>query len=174
MEDKLTEKQRFFVKEYLIDFNATRAAIAAGYSEDTAYSIASENLKKPEIQEALKEEIDERAKRVGITQDIIIRELAKIAFADINDFVEYTPDGHIVLKPSEKIDGTVLQEVSETRFGNKKIKLHDKMKALELLGKHLGMYKDVYINRPDDLSGMSDAELEAVIKKFGLGMNDKP
>jgi hypothetical protein len=72
MADKLTDKQRLFIYEYLKDFNASRAAQAAGYSEKTAYSIGSENLKKPEIREAMQEYIDND---LGVSEKIIIENI---------------------------------------------------------------------------------------------------
>lgn len=72
---KLTPKQQRFVDEYLIDLNATQAAIRAGYSEKTAYSIGDENLKKPDIKKAIEKAQQERQKRTLVTQDDVIRGL---------------------------------------------------------------------------------------------------
>lgn len=71
----LTDKQQIFVNEYLIDLNATKAAVRAGYSEKTAYSIGSENLRKPEIQKAIEKAFNERKARVLVTQDDVINGL---------------------------------------------------------------------------------------------------
>ena len=76
MGTKLKERQKRFVDEYLIDLNATQAAIRAGYSPKTAYSIGDENLKKPEIQEYISERMKDREKRTEITQDKVLKELA--------------------------------------------------------------------------------------------------
>jgi phage terminase small subunit len=150
---KLTPKQQRFVEEYLIDLNATQAAIRAGYSKKTARKIGQENLTKPDIQKAIKEAMDERSKRTEVTADRVVQELAKIAFSDMKDFVRWNEYGVTILN-SDEVDGTLLAEVSETVNYNvfpnggesekrqKKIKLHDKMKALELLGKHLGMWTE--------------------------------
>lgn len=142
---KLTPKQKAFVDEYLIDLNATQAAIRAGYSEKTARAVGAENLTKPNIQTAIQERIQEREKRTEVTQDMVVQQLAKVAFSDLKEYVEWGPNG-IVIRPSDNVDGTVLQSISETMLpkGGKKteIKLTDKMKALELLGKHLGMFSD--------------------------------
>ena len=80
----LTPKQKLFVFEYLIDQNATKAATRAGYSKKTAYSIGNELLKKPEIQAFLEKYRAERAEKCGISFDMIISELRKIGFADID------------------------------------------------------------------------------------------
>ena len=78
---KLTAKQQRFVDEYLIDLNATQAAIRAGYSEKTAFSIGTENLRKPLIQKAIQQRKQAREQRTEITQDRVIQELAAIGFA---------------------------------------------------------------------------------------------
>ena len=107
--EKLTAKQERFCTEYIIDLNATQAAIRAGYSSKTANRIASENLSKPDIQRKIQELQQERAERTEITQDKVLKELAGIGFAPIT---------------------------------KGKIKAADKTKALELLGRHLGMFTD--------------------------------
>lgn len=84
----LTTKQQRFVEEYLVDLNATQAAIRAGYSADTAGAIGHENLKKPEIQLALQEARKEQQKRTGITADAVLLEIANVAMADARELVE--------------------------------------------------------------------------------------
>ncbi len=75
----LTPKQARFVEEYLVDLNATQAVIRAGYSKKTARQVASENLTKPDIQEAIAAAQDDRSERTGITQDEVIQGLKKEA-----------------------------------------------------------------------------------------------
>lgn len=106
---ELTDRQARFCEEYLIDLNATQAAIRAGYSEKTANRIASELLSKLDIQEKITELKAERAKRTEMTQDSVIQELAAVARAEI-----------------------------------KGVRAVDKLKVLELLGKHLGMFVERY------------------------------
>ena len=84
---KLTEKQKRFVEEYLIDLNATQAAIRAGYKVDSARDIGCENLTKPNIAEAIEKALAERSRRTGINQDRVVQELARIAFVNITDVV---------------------------------------------------------------------------------------
>ncbi len=81
----LTPKQARFVEEYLIDLNASQAAIRAGYSAKTAYSVGHENLSKPEIAAAIQKEQAARSERTGITQDEVIRGLKKEATLDGED-----------------------------------------------------------------------------------------
>jgi phage terminase small subunit len=155
---KLTPKQRLFVKEYLVDLNATQAAIRAGYSAKNAGKIGPELIGKTRIKEAIQVEMDARAKRTEITADRVLKELAKIGFADIKDFLAYRTEktvtgyddnGHpiaeyaniVELKNSDDVDGALVSEV-QVKDGQLKFKLHDKEKALELIGKHLAMFTD--------------------------------
>lgn len=86
---KLTAKQQQFVNEYLVDLNATQAAIRAGYSVKTARSIAEENLTKPDIQKAIQEAQQRRAARTEISQDKVLNRLWEIATANPNDVVRF-------------------------------------------------------------------------------------
>ena len=141
---KLTNKQKMFIQEYLVDLNASAAARRAGYSARTSNRAASENLRRPHVQAALQEALKEREKRLEVTQDMVVKQLAKVAFHDLKDVVTWE-NGRITIRNSDEVDGTVLQEISETlsEYGtSKKVKLNDRMKALELLGKHLGMFTD--------------------------------
>ncbi len=140
----MTEKQRLFVAEYLVDRNATKAAIRAGYSPRTAYSIGSENLTKPEIKKAIQDKLDHIEDELGITRDRILREYRNIAFSDITDYVqlEKTEAGiNVVFKPTESLtldQRRALQSIRVTQSGID-IKTHDKHKALEFLAAYLGM-----------------------------------
>ena len=156
----LTAKQQRFVDEYLIDLNATQAAIRAGYSERTARSISNENLTKPDIQAAIEKGMQARSGRVEITQDMVLRELAKIGFSDIRKVVRWgetqvrmvdgeddSPEdmvpylGLALIDSTEVDDSTAaaIAEVSQGRDGLK-VKLHDKKGALVDIGRHLGMF----------------------------------
>lgn len=154
----LTAKQQRFVDEYLVDLNATQAAIRAGYSEKTAEVIGYENLRKPQIAIAIEQRMKDRERRTEITQDRVLRELAKIGFADIRRAIEWGPEVMIVdeetgetgiangvaLIPSDKIDddtSAAISEISQTAQGIK-VKFHDKRAALVDIGKHLGMFKE--------------------------------
>lgn len=163
---KLNKKQQQFVDEYLIDLNATQAAIRAGYSVNSARDIGCENLTKPNIQEAIAKAMAERSKRTGISQDRIVLELAKLAFVNANDLIDPV-DASIRAGASED-DLACIQSVKvKTMDGEKgtsterEIRLNDKMKALELLGKHLGMWNDkidLNVSLPVVISGEDDLE----------------
>ena len=143
----LTPKQEMFVKEYLIDLNATQAAIRAGYNKNTAYSIGEENLKKPEIQAAIQKAMDERADRTNITADKVLSELAQIAFDDISNYLDFEMDEQtkqikVTVKKSKEIDTRSISEISLGKDGQFKFKLYCKDNALVQLGKHLGIFND--------------------------------
>ncbi|WP_404989298.1 terminase small subunit [Clostridium culturomicium] len=144
---KLTEKQKRFCNEYLIDLNATQAAIRAGYSTDSAKEIGSENLTKPNIRACIDAEIAERSKRTGVNQDRVIRELARLAFVNATDVINLNQA--TVIENANEDDTAAIASVkvkyiptSEGEGVEREIRLTDKLKALELLGKHLGMFKD--------------------------------
>ena len=163
---KLNKKQQQFVDEYLIDLNATQAAIRAGYSVNSARDIGCENLTKPNIQEAIAKAMAERSKRTGISQDRIVLELAKLAFVNANDLID--PSDASIRAGASEDDLACIQSVKvKTMDGEKgtsterEIRLNDKMKALELLGKHLGMWNDkidLNVSLPVVISGEDDLE----------------
>jgi phage terminase small subunit len=143
----MTPKQQRFVREYLIDMNATQAAIRAGYSEESASEIGSQLLRKTTVADAIAGRQEKIANKLEVTQERIIAEYAKIAFSDPRQIAEWGPDG-VSLIDSELLDddaAACVAEVSETRneYGSAmKFKLHDKKGALDSLAKHLGMFVD--------------------------------
>lgn len=143
----MTRKQDRFVKEYLIDLNATQSAIRAGYSPKTANEQGARLLANVSVQEAIAKAMAERSKRTGISQDRVIQELARIAFVNPQNVIN--PKDASVKADASEDDLACIQSVKvKTMDGAKgksverEVRLNDKMKALELLGKHLGMFKD--------------------------------
>ena len=106
----LTEKQKRFVAEYLVDLNATQAAIRAGYSEKTAEQMGYQLLQKTSVQKAVQIAMKDRQQRTEITQDMVLDELGKVAFSKAADYTDAT------------------------------LKYSNKLRALEMLGKHLGLF----------------------------------
>ena len=168
----LTPKQERFIEEYLIDMNATQAAIRARYSVANADKIGPELLGKTRIREAIDKAMAKRSRRTGISQDRVINEIAKVAFANMKDFAKWDDRG-VEFKASESLsdaDSSCIAEVSETEIETdygvkrtKKIKLHDKLAALEKLGKHLGMFKDnINLN----------ANIVQIVDDVGSGQDD--
>ena len=143
---KLTPKQQRFVAEYLIDMNATQAAIRAGYSEKTAQEIGAQNLSKLMVATAIAEAQAARSERTEITQDRVLKEYARIAFSDMRAFAKWGPDGVSLIESDQLPEDAALcvAEVTETTTqhgGSIKFKLHDKRAALDSLAKHLGMFQ---------------------------------
>ena len=99
--DNLTPKQRRFIEEYLIDLNATQAAIRAGYKKSAARQIGSENLSKLDISEAVAELQAERSKRGQIKADNVVAELAKIAFSSMRHYLRRTHDGTLYVDTTD-------------------------------------------------------------------------
>ena len=128
----LTPKQQRFVEEYLIDLNATQAAIRAGYSERTAKSIGQENLTKPDIQKAIQEAQNKLTERTEITQDYVLTNIKKVIERCMQQEAVQARDGSPLLVEGPEGDLACLFEFKETGA----------LKGLELLGKHLGMFKD--------------------------------
>lgn len=122
----MTRRHERFIDEYLIDFNGTAAARRAGYGEKYASSTACRLMKDPEIQKALKEKMAERAEKMQLRQDTVLQELKNVAFADGSD-----------------ASGAV-------------VKMASKLKALELLGKHLGLFEGVGGKEPEQVKIVED------------------
>ncbi len=125
---KLTAKQRRFCDEYLIDLNATQAAIRAGYSEKNARNIASENLAKPNIKAYIDERMAEKESQLIATQDEVLKYLTSVLRGESQSteiVVEGTGDG-----------------CSEARALKKEPSEKDRLRAAELLGKRYGLYTD--------------------------------
>ena len=142
----LSPKQQRFVEEYLIDLNATQAAIRAGYSAHTAQRIGSENLSKPLIQDALAARQVALADANAVTPARVIDELAHVGFASMADYMRWGSDG-VRLRDCATLTPAqcrVVAEISETTTehgGTIRLKLHNKLTALEKLGERLGLWK---------------------------------
>lgn len=172
----LTAKQRAFVDEYLVDLNATQAAIRAGYSEKSADSQAAQLMANPKVAAEVQTALDKRATRTEVTADRVIAELARIAFSDLRDVARWNEDA-LSLIDSESLTedaARALREVvattSQTEHGTTNrlhVKQHDKLKALELLGKHLGMFSaklDVSVS-----GGLTLTALARMVEPEGAG-----
>lgn len=143
----LTAKQQRFVEEYLIDLNATQAAIRAGYSVKRASEIGYQLLQKTTVKNAIDKAMAERSRRTGITQDRVLRELAKIAFVNATDIINM--DDATIKGDANREDTAAIASVKVKTIPSedgdiveREVKICDKLKALELLGKHLGMFND--------------------------------
>lgn len=169
-------KQDLFVKEYLKDLNATQAYIRAGYvckNENVAAASAAKLLRNPKIQDKIQKEMKKREKRTEITQDRVLKEIADLAFTDRTDIVNFNNKRLVIsnfdeLTPSQR---ACISGVKETKFGIE-VTFYNKEKALELLGRHLGMFTeklevkgDMNVNNP--FGGLTTEELKELIKHDG-------
>lgn len=114
---KLTDKQKRFVDEYLVDLNATAAAKRAGYSEKTAYSMGQRLLKKVEIQAAIQKRQAKLRGKLEITQERVLEELAAIAFANGTDFATITHNGLVRLTPTDEVPEEKKKAVASIKEG---------------------------------------------------------
>lgn len=177
MTDNLTPKQRRFVEEYLIDLNATQAAIRAGYAANAAKVTASRLLTKANIGELLAELQAKRSERTEITADRVLSELAKIGFANMADYMRVGLNGDPCLDFGNltRDQAAALVEVTVEDFVDGrgddardvrrvKFKLADKRAALVDIGRHLGMFVDVNlnINASIDPAELPDHELARI------------
>jgi phage terminase small subunit len=148
----VTPKQARFAAEYIADLNGKQAAIRSGYSADTSEVQASRLLRNAKVRTAIKEEMQARSRRTGITADRVVLELAELAFSNIFDFIEVCADGSVQIDllratrdRAAAIHDVIVRrsaEGSSNQRGSVKltqIKLHDKVKALDMLARHLGM-----------------------------------
>ena len=148
----MTPKQQRFVEEYLVDLNATQAAIRSGYSAKTAGSIGQENLKKPEIAAAIAEGQADLAARTRINAEMVVNELQKIAFANMADLLQTDTDGiprfnfsAITNRHTAALSEMTVEYFKDGRGQDTidvrrvRLRLADKRAALLALGRHLGI-----------------------------------
>lgn len=173
-ERELTDKQEAFCQFYTKSWNATRAAKDAGYSPESAAFIGYQQLQNTLVKNRISELTEHALKEIGISRERTLLELSRIAFVNIKDLATWNESG-VRFKPSDEIDeelAAAIVEVSETvtqSGGTLKIRQHDKVRALELLGKHQKLFADrVEHSGPDgkpietmNRSELSDEELEA-------------
>ena len=144
----LTAKQQAFVREYLLDLNATQAAIRAGYAAKWADRQAHLLIEKNRaIADAIQAALKKRNEKLEVTADRVVIELARIAFSDTTSAIRIE-DGRVVVRDTNDLDENTrraISEISETTTANGgtvKVKFHDKTRALELLSRHLGLLND--------------------------------
>ena len=139
----LNDRQRLFVDEYLIDLNATRAAIRAGYSPKSATTDGPRLLENAGIRACIDKKLAERSRRTGVNADRVVLELARIAFADITRVAG--SDGQI-MPDAQEDDRAAIASIKVRKMADsseeREARMYDKNRALELLGKHLGLYQD--------------------------------
>lgn len=171
---RLTEKQKRFVEEYLVDLNATQAAIRAGYCAKTARSIGAENLTKPDIQAAIQEGRLAQSRRTEITADRVLEELAAIGFARATDYAG-VKDGAVQVCDTDQltdVQSRAIAGIKEGKYGVE-VTLCDKIRALSKLGEHLGLFSCPAGGTPaPEESSLLDALVQAT--EEDMDTNDLP
>lgn len=185
---KLNDKQKQFCKEYLVDLNATQAAIRARYAEKTAYSQGQRLLKNVEVQEYIRELMQKREQRTEITADKVLEEYAKLGFSDVTDYLQVVTErilvGHdketgepisdisqfVLMKdtkdiPPEKL--AAISEVKQHKDGSISFKLHDKRGALDSIARHLGMFAERV-----ELTGKDGGPIQTAVDLSGLTIEE--
>jgi phage terminase small subunit len=183
---KLSNKQQAFIAQYLVDSNATQAAIRAGYSKKTAYTIGAENLRKPQIRDAIAKARAPVLEKARITGARVLEELAAIAFVRLGDYVNERGELEIVRLAREQpaaiaeLTAEVLDiEVARKRKTTtikRRVKVHDKNEALRDLGRHFKLFAtdvaprdvpktDLPMAPPRKIHEYTTEELRAIVQK---------
>ena len=163
---ELTPKQERFCLEYVVDLNATQAAIRAGYSPKTARFIGAENLTKPNIAARIAELQQKTARKLEITAEAIANELALLAFSNMEDYAKVGGDlSKLTREQLAAIQEAVFEELEDGKVVRRtKIKLAGKRESLETLGRYLGLEVERRLNINVDLKDVDDDELDARIR----------
>lgn len=163
----ITDKQKIFADEYLIDLNATRAyrvAYPSVRKDEAAAVNGSKLLRNTKVAAYIQEQMNARQKRTEITQDRVIKELAAIAFARATDYATIE-NGQVKLKDTQQLTDIQIKAIAGIKDGKfgVEVKLNDKEKALEMLGRHLGMFKDKV-----EVTGLSEekSKLDDLVKQL--------
>jgi phage terminase small subunit len=142
-----------FIEEYLLDLNGTQAAIRAGFSPHSAASQAAQLLANPAIKAEIAKRMAERGEKMEVRQEQVIRELARIAFANIREFTEWGPK-KVGIRPSGRLtpgQAACVSDISQGKYGPR-LKLHSKLNALKHLADHLGLFDE-----PPDIKKLLNA-----------------
>ena len=154
MSDELSKKQELFVSEYLVGLNATQAAIRAGYNPRHARNAGYRNLKQPQVKAAIDQAQAPRFAKLALDADAVLAELARIAQANILDYMRFEPDGTPIVDLSRvdretaaALSEVVVEEFLAARPGRPAVRrvrfrLHDKLAALDKLARHFGLLRE--------------------------------
>jgi phage terminase small subunit len=170
--DKLNPRQQRFISEYLKDLNGTQAVIRAGYSKTGAEVTAVRLLANPKVASEVQKAQQAREKRTEVNQDRVVLELARMAFTNMLDYVQITDKGEAFVDLSKltREQAAAIQEITvdeaaggvgdgrRERVQRTRFKLADKRGALELLGRHLGMFNDK-LQVSGELRNLTDDQL---------------
>jgi len=166
----MTEKQKRFAQEYVIDLNATQACIRAGYAKKHARQIGSELMTKPDVRQLVQNLQDEIAYRNQIKADDVVQELSKLAFWDIKNFVNESNEvvdlskiDKELAKPIVGIKVKVVHISKDIKEVTTELKLADKRASLVDLGRHLGIFKEDNKQKNATVSPMTDEQFNSIL-----------
>ncbi|HUK11470.1 MAG TPA: terminase small subunit [Stellaceae bacterium] len=163
---KLSARQKRFVEEYLVDLNGKRAAIRAGFSENKADSCGARLLRNRLVGPAVKKAMENRARRTRITADRVLREYARIAFADIRRVTNWDEKLGLVAKASNEMSDDDAAAIAEVRAdANSKtlrVRLHDKKRALDAIARHLGLFSRHQPTAPESPAVLAERVRELI------------
>lgn len=169
-------RHRLFVEEYLVDLNGKQAAIRAGYKPSEAASRASKLLARADIKAAVRHSMEERIDRTRVSQDRVIQEYARIAFADFRDIIA-RKDDVVTIRPPEELSDDAAAAIQSLSIwgesGRAAVRLHSKERALFALGRHTGMFDTRHFPDPKarnaDRGRTREALLERIAALLGRG-----
>ena len=177
----LNSREQRFVAEYPVDLNATQAAIRAGYSAKTAKQQGSRLLTRVDVASALAGKQERLERRLEVTKERVINELARIAFADIRSVVQWRADGQTAFTPTDElskdetaaieaftVEKRVIPQKNDTpiEVTTYKVSMHSKIAALNALGKHLGLFTErIDINLVHTLAASMGISAEEVMRE---------
>lgn len=174
---ELTDKQKIFISEYVVDFNGTRAAIKAGYSKNSARQIATELLSKPYIRVEIDKVINELNEKCHIKRERVINEIASIAFDDISNYMNFGTDEDgstwVKLKENATVDTKNISEISVGKDGQVKFKTYCRDIALYKLAEYLGIDRTVVEQTGSNYDAMTVDELRGLLNESKSSNNPK-
>jgi len=172
LDKPLSDKEKSFVKAYLVDLCQTQAAIRAGYNPKTANRVGINVINRPHVREAIKKQIKKRHDKWETTADNVVRDLADIAHLD-RSAVWRVVNGRLQISDSDLIPARVrrcISQISQGRDGGIRIKFDDRLKALELLGRHLALFTDnLSVSgtlKTNSIEEMTEAEIDAELARI--------
>lgn len=173
---ELSPIQLRFVDEYLVDLNATQAAIRAGYGEAGAHVQAHRLLSNVKVEAAIAQKRAELSKKTELTQERVLLELKRIAFSNMKDLAKWSDDIGVQFNDLGEMPDDVSAAISEISSDathlkggmilvKRRVKLHDKMKALDMIAKHLDLFKESPKGVLGIVADLSESETLDIIEK---------